>query len=200
MPVLPSRPFAVAVILVGLVGCRRPTPEPPASSDPAAATPSVARVADPAARAGAALTFDAGPPITGRDDPRFDMLPLFSKLQIEKEHRPSTVRAETIAGALGSKLGLTYTDRKQVAGFPVLASYCEKAETDPSIDVVVCEYKDASTLQKGRDIARKMFKLPRREFVVAQTTWISVTRISDTPAAADKAKKIAAVLKGLGTG
>jgi len=198
----PSLFFAgLAITLVGIGGCRS-SPKPVASSDAGAQASSLTEQVDAGvvADAAVALTFDAGPPITGREDPRFDMLPLFAKLQVEKEYRADTVRAETVYDDLTSKLGLTYADRKQVAGFPVLASYCEKAETDPSVDVVVCEYKDAATLQKGRDLAQKTFKLPRREFVVAKTTWISVTRITDTPAATDKAKKIVGVLRGLGTG
>src|SRR5258706_2154621 len=49
-----------------------------------------------------------------------------------------------------AKLGLKLTNRKQLAAWPVMASYCEKAETEIGVDVSVCEFTDGASLDKGR--------------------------------------------------
>jgi hypothetical protein len=190
---LPAR----CLLLAMLAACSKKQPE--AAPSPDAATSTLAASASaPAASAPSlpAAREDTGPPITGRNDPRFNALALFSKLEVERANRPSTLRSDTVFDAVAKSLNAPLDDRKQVAAYPVLASYCEKATTAASVAVVVCEYPDAATMAQGQDIASKM-KIPHRDFVRAQTTWISVTPLAEGPAGAAEAKKVLAAVKGI---
>jgi hypothetical protein len=157
--------------------------------------PSVASAA--ASMAAPSAAPPEAPAVTSVKDPRFAQLPLFSKLAVEKQDRPPTaLKAETVFDAVAAKLGAPLKNRSQLAGFTVLAGYCEKGDTELAVDIVVCEYHDAAALTKGKELALKN-KTPRREMLTAKSSWVSVTRFTDTPAAAEQAKLISEVVKSL---
>jgi hypothetical protein len=131
------------------------------------------------------------------NDPRFNKLGLFDKLVVEKENRPKdTLKAETVFDAVTGKLGIKLTNRKQLAAWPVHASYCEKADTDLGVDVSVCEFQDGASFDKGKAIADGT-KTPRREILRTKTTWVSLTRFSEGKDAEAQAKRISDLVKGL---
>lgn len=81
---------------------------------------------------------------------------LGDQLKKEATHRPASgVTSEQLFDAL-DKAGLKTTDRKQVLGMTVNASYCANSRVD-KLTVVVCEYPDVAVAQSSTKIIEKRF-------------------------------------------
>jgi hypothetical protein len=196
------RSLSLVLALPLLTGCPSKSEgdrkEAAASASTSASAASVASAAVPVGAAGPRVSADPEPATTvkGLNDPGFAALPLFTKLAVEKQNRPpGALKAEVVFDAITGKMG-AMKNRSQLAGFTVVASYCEKADTELGVDVVVCEYPDAASLAKGKGLALKN-DVKRREILTVKSSYVSITRFSEAKEAADQAKQIAELVKTL---
>jgi hypothetical protein len=136
--------------------------------------------------------------VTGLDDPRFFLLPVAARLEVERVHRPAAaIRVDTVFETATRKLGIALRARRQMPAYPLMAAYCEQAETAAPVSILACEYADADAARRGRDLAMKAV-IPRREIILAKSTSISVTPQSDSVGSTDQAKKLVDAMQALG--
>jgi hypothetical protein len=132
------------------------------------------------------------PPPTGEirssTDPRFATLGILERLAVEKANRPQVApNADDVLAKLPVGVG----DEKQIAGWPIGARYCEKAQTKSDVHVVVCEFTDEASATKGIENASSTNRfIKRRELLRRRATSLSVMQAATTPNAESDARRI----------
>lgn len=194
----PSKP-------VEATGATTTSAAPPASSgaapiDSAAAAASASAAVSAAAAGneflGAESPAAALAGIDGGGDPRFGALSIVDRLAVEKTHRlKAQPSVEDVFDGITKTLKIDFDRRKQVAAWPVGATYCELGETKLSNIIVVCEYASHEAMVKGTKTAGSTNKVIKgREVLPRKTSWISIQQPSTEAGAAEELKKMRAFI------
>lgn len=162
------RKLGFVALALALVACRSTKVEEPPRAEPkSSAVPAAAPTGE----------------IRSSSDPRFATLGIVDRLAVEKANRPRTTPL--------ASLGVPLEDEKQIAGWPIGARYCEKAQTKSDVHVVVCEFDDDASAEKGIANASTTNRfLKRRELLRHGATSLSVLQAGTTPAAESEARRI----------
>jgi hypothetical protein len=154
--------FSLTGALLATTGCpRRAAP----AHDNAGATGSAA-----GGTAGVAAAAPPGVGMTGVTTP------IMNLLRDERAARPTdTVAVEAVFAAV-TKAGIPTHDQTQVLARTLGASFCENAQTDQGVVLIVCEFKNADTLTQGRAYSLKAFgnALPNRHLLANRNTLLTV--------------------------